>query len=442
MLGGDGGYSAIDPNTDNWFASNPDTGGGTLNVQECSSGVNCDDSLFQVVVSSSSVGGDDGAFYFPYILDPQSTTSLLVGTCRVWSGPRSGGAYTALSLNFESFGTGTCAGTEVNTVRALAAGGPTDADGSEVIYATTDGLGPNELSTPVGGNVWVTTNAAAVSGTVSNFANTTLNGPGGSSINPDQFPISSVAIDSSDPSGKTAYVTVMGFTAVPGQVGPGHIWQTTNAGANWIDFTGTGANALPDSPVNAVVVDSSAHMVYVGTDVGVFQSPTSAAAWTELGPSSSSTGFLPNVAVTALALFNSGGQKLLRASTYGRGVWQFNLIATPDFEIAVSNTPLTAFSGTTPTFNGTIMAVNGYNSSITLSCTPGSTSPPSPCTPNPLSLTPASTGTAFSLTTGNAISDYSFNLQAVGSDPNTTTHVAALVLHVVNLDLTTPSPPP
>jgi hypothetical protein len=139
VLGGDGGYNAIDPNTDNWFASNPDTGGGTLNIQECSSGVNCDDSLFQVVVSSSSVGGDDGSFYFPYILDPQSTTSLLVGTCRVWSGARSGGAYTALSLNFESFGTGTCAGTEVNTVRALTAGGPAGANGSEaLIYPVPD----------------------------------------------------------------------------------------------------------------------------------------------------------------------------------------------------------------------------------------------------------------------------------------------------------------
>ncbi|MGB8947520.1 MAG: hypothetical protein WCC05_00795 [Candidatus Sulfotelmatobacter sp.] len=442
VLGGDGGYNAIDPNTDNWFASNPDTGGGTLNIQECSSGVNCDDGLFRVVVSSGGVGGDDGSFYFPYILDPQSTTSLLVGTCRVWSGPRSGGAYSALSLNFESFGTGTCAGNEVNTVRALAAGGPTGASGSEVIYATTDGLGSNEPSTPVGGNVWVTTNATAVSGTVSNFANTTLNGPGGGSINPNQFPISSVAIDSSDPTGKTAYVTVMGFTAGSGQVGPGHVWQTTNAGKSWIDFTGTGANALPDSPANAVVVDPSAHIVYVGTDVGVFQSPTSDAAWTELGPSTSGqqNGFLPNVAVTALALFNSGGQKLLRASTYGRGVWQFNLIATPDFQIAVSNNPLTAFVGTTPTFDGTITAVNGYNSSVALSCTAGTTSPPSPCTPNPPSFTPASTGTEFSIATGAAIGDYSFNLQAVGSDPNATTHVAALVLHVVNLDLTTPMP--
>ena len=83
--------------------------------------------------------------------------------------------------------------------------------------------------------------------------------------------------------------------------------------------------------------------------------------------------------------------------------------------------------------------MNGYNSSVTLSCTAGSTSPPSPCTP-PSSFSPASAGTAFSLTTGATIGDYSFNLQAVGSDPNNTTHVAALTLHVVDLVMTTPSP--
>ena len=53
VLSGDGGYNAIDPNTGNWFASNPDTGSGTLNIQECSSGASCNDSLFNVVVSSS-----------------------------------------------------------------------------------------------------------------------------------------------------------------------------------------------------------------------------------------------------------------------------------------------------------------------------------------------------------------------------------------------------
>jgi len=442
VLGGDGGYNAIDPNTGNWFASNPDypPGSGSLGIQECSSGLNCTTTLFSdnVVVNSGSVGGDDGSFYFPYILDPQSTTSLLVGTCRVWSGPRSGGAFTLLSLNFDTLGIATCTGNEVNVVRALAAGGPSNATGSQVIYATTDGLGPNELTSPIGGNVWATTNATAVSGVSSTFANVTLNGPGTSSINPNQFPISSVAIDTSDPTGDTAYVTVMGFTG-----GPGHVWQTTNAGASWIDFSGTGANAIPDSPANAVVVDPSTHMVYVGTDVGVFQTPTSGATWIEVGPipGPSSAGFLPDVAVTALALFSSGGQKLLRASTYGRGVWQFNLLAVPDFQIAVSNTPLTVFLGNTAIFNGTVTALNGYNNSVELSCTAGSSSPPSPCTPSPVSLTPTSSGAAFLLTAGtNTIADYNFNVQGIGSDSNNTTHTAALTLHVVDLSLTTPSP--
>src|ERR1700728_1334978 len=233
VLSGDGGYNAIDPSSSNWFASNPDTGSGTLNIQECSSGVNCTDSLFNVVIDSGNVGGDDGAFYFPYILDPQSTTTLLVGTCRVWSGPRSGGTFTLLSLNFDTLGTGTCSGNEINVVRALAAGGPSNTNGSQVVYATTDGPGPNDITSPIGGNVWVTTNATAVSGTNSTFANVTLNGPGGNSINANQFPVSSVAIDTSDPTGNTAYVTVMGFTG-----GPGHVWQTINAGASWIDFTG------------------------------------------------------------------------------------------------------------------------------------------------------------------------------------------------------------
>jgi hypothetical protein len=370
VLSGDGGYNAIDPITDNWFASNPDTRSGGLNIQECSSGTNCNDSLFNVVVSRSNVGGDDGSFYFPYIFDSQSPTSMLVGTCRVWSGPRLGGsAFTALSLNFDTLGTGTCAGTEVNMIRALAAGGPTIATGSQVIYATTECPGPNALSSPTGGNVWVTTNATAVSGTVSTFSNVTLNGPGGVSINPNQFPISSVAIDNSDGSGNTAYVTVMGFTG-----GPGHVWQTTNAGASWIDFTGTAANALPDSPVNAVVPDASAHIVYVGTDVGVFQTPTSAAAWTEVGPvpSPTNTGFLPNIAVTALALFNSGCQKLLRASTYGRGMWQFSVPVTsssPDFCITES-APFPTVNAESTTTHGAIniSSVNGFAGRVNLSC--------------------------------------------------------------------------
>jgi hypothetical protein len=430
VLGGDGAYNAIDPTvTSNFYASNPDVPPGGLGIQLCSSGVNCVDGSFAFVATSSTVGGDDGAFYFPYILDPQSSTALLVGTCRVWRGPRTGGAYTVLSPNFDTLGSGTCSGSEVNQVRALAAGGPTDANGSEVIYATTSGLGPLDgpLTAPTGGQVWVTTNATAGP---SSFADVTNNSPQGS-INPNQFPIASVAVDPSDPTGSTAYATVMGFTG-----GAGHVWKTTSAGASWTDFT---AN-LPDSPVNAVVVDPTQPQLYVGTDVGAFASSTTAPDWTELGPTASSgqTGFLPNVAVTALGIFNGGGQELLRASTYGRGVWQFGLQVTPDFQLAISNSPLTIFSGSAGAFNGTLSAINGYASSVILSCIPGTTNPPSPCTPTPAVLTPGA-NTPFVVTVGATPGVYNFSVQGAGSDSNVT-HVVPVTLQVVSFALTTPSP--
>ena len=439
VLGADGGYNAIDPGSGNFFASNPDTGFGTLAIQECSSGINCNDSLFNVAVSSSDLDGDDGAFYFPYILDPQSNSTMLVGTCRVWRGPPAGGAFTLLSPNFDTFGTGTCSGSEVNTVRSLAAGGPANPAGSQVIYATTDGPGPNDLGLVTGGNVWVTTNATQFSGGNSTFTNVTLNGPGGTTINPNQFPISSVAIDASDPTGNTAYVTIMGFTG-----GPGHVWQTTNAGASWIDFTGFGPNNLPDSPTNATVVDWQAHVVYVGTDVGVFASSTSTPAWTEVGPNPAtqgSVGFLPNAAVTSLVLYNEPGQKLLRASTYGRGVWQIDLL--PDFQISFSNsspTP-TIFADQAFSFNGTLTAVNSYNSSVQLTCISGSTAPPSPCGASPDPVTPTAAGAPFTLNIGpSSAGSYGFNAQGTGNDPEGTTHLFPLTLNVVDFGLTPPVP--
>jgi hypothetical protein len=429
ILGGDGGYNAIDPNTPtNFYASNPDVPPGGLGVQLCPDGVNCNDSKFTFVATSSELGGDDGGFYFPYMLDPQSTTAMIIGTCRIWRGPRTGGTFSVLSPNFDTQGADPCSGSEVNQVRAVAAGGPTDQNGSMVVYATTSGLGPinGPLATPPGGHVWVTANATAAI-----FTDVTNNGPQGT-INPNEFPISAVAIDTSDSTGGTAYVTVMGFTG-----GPGHVWQTTNFGANWADFT---AN-LPDSPVNAVVIDPLNAQVYAGTDVGVFVSSTGAANWTELGPNpdTNQSGFLPNVAVTALGLFNSGGEELLRASTYGRGVWQFPVNAVADYQLAISNTPQTAFPNQTAIFNGTAASINGYASSVTLSCVAGSTPPPSSCIVSPATLTPSSSAT-FTVNASGATGVYNFNVQGVGSDSNQTTHMVPLSLNVVSFALTTPTP--
>ena len=398
-----------------------------VNVFRCPNGVNCHAQDFQSdqAVSSNSVGTDAGPFYVPFIVDPSSSSTLLVGTCRVWRGPSTGGTYSLLSPNFEIGGNSACNGNETNMVRALSAGGPADSSGnSQVVYAGTDGDGPLIPTSPLGGRVWVTTNSDIG---ISTWVDRT------GTINPKAFPISSIAIDPADTSGQTAYVAVMGFHT-------SHVWKTSNAGVSWTDFTGS----LPDAPANSLVIDAGSSTsngtLYVGTDVGVFATSTGAPSWNEVGPPSSQPGFLPNVAVTALKLFDFGGDKRLRASTYGRGIWEWDLVTTPDFQICIASSSQTVYAGQTATYNGTIQERNGYSSAVNLSCAAGSTKAPQTCSANPASVTPTALGTSFNVNAGDVVGDYSFNLQATGTDPASISHSIPLVLHVVDFTLGVPSP--
>jgi hypothetical protein len=427
---GDTGNNQINPeNADEWFVSSPPDLLSGVNIFACESGFNCQTQDFQddQVVSSSTVGGDSGAFYPSFMLDPQDSAEMLVGTCRMWRGSSTGAGFTLLSNNFETGGSGTCTGSETNLVTSLAAGGPLDQNGfSNVIYAGTDGFGPLIPTIPPGGNIWVSANAAGGS-------STWINQTG--AINPSNFPISGIAIDTSDPTGLTAYVSIMGFYV-------SHIWQTTNGGVSWTDFT---AN-LPDAPADAVLVDPGVNpatgTVYAGTDVGVFSSPTAAPNWTEVGPApaSGNPGYLPNVAVTALRMFNDGTDKWLRASTYGRGVWQFPLLTTPDFVFDVSNTPLTVFAGSQAVFQGTIYSLDGYHSSVQLSCQNGITSPPPTCSVNPANIIPTVPGAPFTVTASGPDGVYTFVLQGAGSDPKSIMHESSLTLNIVDFNLSSPLP--
>jgi hypothetical protein len=364
--GGDGGYNAIDATNSLWYTANTN-----VTIQVCNTPPSCNSNNFNLVVlaGTAAIGGDFGAFYSPYILDPQDPAELLLGTCRVWRGTASGSSFTTLSPNFDTGTAATCAGGEINQIRAIAAGGPKDSSGfSNVVYATSDGFGPL-AGLGTGGLVGVTTNAA-----------TTQMSDVTGSINPSNYTASSVVIDSSDATGKTAYVGIMGFHTA-------HVFKTTNAGGAWTDWTGSGGTALPDSPVDSLLVDSLKGQIYAGTDVGIFVSSTSSASWTEVGPApgSGQAGYLPNVPVSAIQLFNSGGTKKLRVSTYGRGIWEFSLpvaAATTttfissqnpaNFGASVTFTATVTTSGSTPptgtvTFNdgttalgtGTLSTVSG-----------------------------------------------------------------------------------
>lgn len=304
----------------------------------------------------------------------------------------------------------------MNLVRSLAAGGPKDTPGfSNLIYAGTDGLGP--LS-PTGGHVWVNADTDVGAG---NWFDRTGN------INPGGYPVSAIVLDAGDQLGKTAYVAIMGFHV-------SHVWKTTNAGASW---TNLNAN-LPDAPVNALLIDAG--VLYAGTDIGVFASPVVTPNWMEVGPTAGSAGFLPNVPVTALGMFNFAGTKKLRASTYGRGLWELTFIAGPDFQISVPNNSATVFAGTTAAFSGSLTAVNGYASAVNLTCAAGATPSPSVCAFSPGSTKPTSIGANFSLGAGGAGADYLFNVQAAGTDANSITHTFSLTVHILDFALTAPAP--
>ena len=396
--GGDGGFNTIDPNNpDSWFTSNTD-----VSVQRCNDGINCLAQTFDPIVTNSTVGGDHGFFYTPFILDPQADGRMMVGTCRLWRGNSDGSGFTALSYNFDTvlgqMPNQACSGNESQLIRSIAAGGPNTGNGSSVIYVGTHG-GYDANGNPEASMLWVTNNADLGPFTWANTSGFAFTDP-----------VSSIAVDPTDPTGNTAYATVMGFREA-------HVIKTTDQGLSWLNA----GPQFPNAPTNSVLIDpDDSNTFYAGTDVGVYTSHDMQ-NWTELGQ-------LPNVPVLQLKMFEWGGVKQLRAGTYGRGIWSY---AIP-YQIKITTPHIYLFPGQKGTINGVITGFNGYSSPVSIAC---------PATVNfgtctGTTVTPTPSGTAFSLAiaAGNNVGwlDYAFNVQGTGSDPAATVETAAVTVTVTN----------
>jgi hypothetical protein len=433
---GDGGYNEIDPNNSSiWYTTNTD-----VSIQQCTSAPNCTFATFGLPpnftgpnIGATQVSGDVSEFYLPFTLDPAQTSNIVLGTCRVWRGPGSGGsawsAANAISPMFDSHVIGATSCTDPGTggqtqIRAVAVGGPAPNGLSQVIYVGLDGNG----QTP--GRVFATFNADANPPTWNDVtANINTTFPGTTNVH---FAISDIWIDKIDSTGRTAYVTVLGF-GVP------HLYRTTSGGASWTDLT-TGT-LLPDSPANTVITDQDdKNTIYLGTDVGAFVSTDGGVTWSNFG-----TG-LPNVPVTRLRQFESASAALkkVRASTYGRGVWEISL--GPDYVISMTTAIATTVESNSPStsFNGLLIPFNGYGSSVNLTCDKTNVSPSLlpffTCTGGG-SSTPAAPGTPFSFTAmAQKTGTYNFAIQANGTDVPSTHHVQTLALNVISQFTVSASP--
>jgi len=350
---GEGGYVAIDPVTPtNWFLSSA----AGVSIAACSKGAACAPSDFSGApeVGPTQVADDVSVIDAPWILDPGLSSNVLIGTCRAWRGPANNGAvWTAANGLSTDFGGSTDAVCTDSSplVRSLAAGGTVN----------TTGAVPNQGSTELyagiagsldGGNSFAghlfSTQAAGTASTATVWhdlaTSPVTNDPSNSgNFNPGAFDISSVTVDSHDPTGQTVYATIMGFAQ--NGIDASHAYRSVDGGAHWLDIN----RNLPNAPANALVVDpNDANTVYVATDVGVYVTTQISTCATSNCWSPYGTG-LPNAPVVGLApeaQMPTGDNRFgeLRVATYGRGIWQIPLLtaaAAPQAAMTLTPASLT-----------------------------------------------------------------------------------------------------
>ncbi len=249
--GGDGGFTAIDPtHVNTQYVTAQD-----LTVFKTDDGANFSGA------GDSRWATEPTLWIAPLVMDTSHPDHLYAGTDKVYRSINAASSWDPISPAFGY----------TDKISAIA---PAASD-EQVVYAGTTELGIE--TTGDGGTDW-TSGAGLPERSVNDIA-----------VNPSNA--------------SEAWAALGGF-------GSGHLFHTTDEGQTWTDISGD----LPDSPVNAVAVDTRYHpaLIFVGTDVGVFLASQGSTRW-------AISGGLPNSPVTDLLVDRSTNQ--LVAATYGRGVW-------------------------------------------------------------------------------------------------------------------------
>jgi hypothetical protein len=182
-----------------------------------------------------------------------------------------------------------------------------------VDVAPTNG---NNVVIAAGSQVFVSTNALAATvgpptGVI--FTNITRNLPGRN--------VARAVFDPVDPT--VIYAVMNGFNGGVGQ----NVFKTTVSASSW-----TNISPALDLPCGAIAVDGTTTptTLYVGTDLGVIRSVDGGASWSVLDDI-----HFPKVPVFDLAFNPTAG--VLRAATYGRGVFEFTTPTGPAIAVGLED---------------------------------------------------------------------------------------------------------
>jgi hypothetical protein len=133
-----------------------------------------------------------------------------------------------------------------------------------------------------------------------------------------------VAFDPIDPT--VVYAVLGGFDGAP-PAQQGHVFRTTVSATRW-----TNISPPVDIPMGAIALDATTTptTIYVGTDLGVVRTVDLGRSWSVLDDI-----HLPKVPVTDLDFSEQAG--VLRAATFGRGVFEFVVPQDPAISIDPEN---------------------------------------------------------------------------------------------------------
>jgi hypothetical protein len=325
VTSGDGGYTAQDPQS-------PSTVYTTCqNICIFQSFVGGTVGSFGPLVTNGINPTDRVSFIAPLVHDPNTSGRLYYGTFQLYLTTNSAATWSSISPDLTNG--------SPNTIRAIAVA-PSD---SNTVYAGTSASGA------AASKIQKTTNALAGSGALWTDVTSATTLPTGRTA-------TAIGVDPNNP--LVAYVAYSGFSGCTSCLdNKGHVFRTTDGGTTWQDISGTGGTALPNAPVNTLLVDPDiANVVFVGTDVGVFRtgdaSQGPSTVWTTVG-----TG-LPNVIINSLTMRRAS--RILRAATSGRSAWviQDTNVAAPAGPFLSSMNPAVATAGS-PSITGVV--VDGAN---------------------------------------------------------------------------------
>lgn len=273
VAGGDGGYTRVDK-------TNPKT------IYQEYYGLSLyrsDNGGQSFTYAGNGLNGNEAAqFYVPFVLDPLNQSRVLLGLSHIYESTNKGGSYKSIG------GVGSPGWDSTGTISSIATLGNTVYVGTgdqKLLVTTNDGVSWTDVTPNAGLNY------------------------------------QDIAIDPTNP--RIAYAVVNSFATA-------RVVMTTNGGSSWTNIS---AN-LPLTAVNSVALGAvgTVPTLFVGTDTGVYSTPTATISWKRLGTS------FPNVQVVSLDYNPQAG--ILAAGTHGRGLYELSLrgVAQTGLGAVIDNT--------------------------------------------------------------------------------------------------------